>query len=207
MSRVFNPTVYKPLPPGAEVVNRKGQRIAKWTDKRGRMRTAPVAVPKRGRHAGEPRIVVESRLYWCEYWDKDGLRPVPTGCHDETAARGRDPDWDRPCGGSAGARGRTAAEGTACRPLRGRAVPMRLPVGAPLLDVPGGMVKRFNHDLVAAGIAVPIRDGGKWRTDKEDAMGRVLDVHCLRTTFNSLLAAARVPLTTRRILMRHAGAA
>ena len=33
-----------------------------------------------------------------------------------------------------------------------------------------------------------------------------MDVHSLRTTFNSLLAAAGVPLTTRRILMQHAAA-
>ncbi len=45
---------------------------------------------------------------------------------------------------------------------------------------------------------------GKWKTAKKDAIGRTLDVHCLRTTFNSLLAAASVPLTTRRILMRQA---
>lgn len=83
-------------------------------------------------------------------------------------------------------------------------IPARLPADAPLIDIPDALVKVFNRDLVAAGIASAVRRKGKWRADKQDALGRGLDIHCLRHTFNSLLAAAGVPLTTRRILMRHA---
>jgi integrase len=52
-------------------------------------------------------------------------------------------------------------------------------------------VKVFNKDLAAAGIP------------KHDAHGKVLDIHSLRVTFNSLMAAAGVPLATRQVLMRH----
>jgi integrase len=89
MGRIFKPTVYKPLPRDAELqTTRKGERIARWTDKRGKTRTAAVAVPKRGKHAGELRIVVEAGRYFAQYRGTDGVRTVPTGCRDETAARG-----------------------------------------------------------------------------------------------------------------------
>jgi hypothetical protein len=64
-------------------------------------------------------------------------------------------------------------------------------------------------DLVAAGLAERVRGKDRkgtpsWKIDKRDERGRTFDMHAFRTTFNSLLAAAGVPLTTRRILMRHA---
>jgi len=49
----------------------------------------------------------------------------------------------------------------------------------------------FYKDLQAAGI------------DRNDADGRSLDVHSLRKTFGTMLAAAGVPLTTVQRLMRH----
>ncbi|MDM8006168.1 MAG: hypothetical protein QUV05_08495, partial [Phycisphaerae bacterium] len=88
----------------------------------------------------------------------------------------------------------------------GRAYPVVLSSDEPLFRLPDGLVKRFDRDLVAAGIARPAGKKGKWRVNRRDALGRSLDIHCLRTTFNSLMAAASVPLTTRRILMRHAAA-
>ncbi len=76
-----------------------------------------------------------------------------------------------------------------------RPVPVALAASEPLIGLNmESLVKRLNLDLTAAGI------------DKTDSRKRTADVHCLRTTFNSLLAAAGVPLTTRRILMRHAAA-
>ncbi len=472
MGRVYKPIVYKRLPDGAELFTRKGERFAKWTDRRGRVRTASVAVPKRGEHVGQARLVVASGRYVAEYRDGDGKHSIPTGCRDETAARGvlrelerrselvkgnllsaseartadhqstpltehfaafatylsmrassamhrtnvagrlrrlaaecgfakladlerckletwlanapaimsartrngyvtaltsfcnwcvaagrmvanpfarmhraneradqrrprraltaaelarlieaayrrplaeygrkpirldgaadsqrkRRVSWtyeavtavnigacearalerlrDRPdlrVGSEAAGRARAltykalaltglrlgelraltvgaaeldgaapfvalrAADEKARRgadvPLRadlagdlsrhlagrlreaqwaaqaaGRPIPTRLPADAPLIDVPDGLVKRLNRDLVAAGLATADFDPrrGKWHADKRDQLGRGLDVHCLRHTFNSLLAVAGVPLTTRQILMRHA---
>ncbi len=73
-----------------------------------------------------------------------------------------------------------------------RPIPARLPDDAALLDVPAGLVKILDRDLAAAGLA------------KRDQRGRTIDVHAFRHTFNSLLAAAGVPLRTRQVLMRHA---
>jgi integrase len=88
VGRVYKPTVYKPLPEAVELFTRKGQRFAKWRDRRGRTRTAPVVLPKRGKHKGELRLVVRSNIYWAEYRGADGLHSVSTGCRDESAARG-----------------------------------------------------------------------------------------------------------------------
>jgi len=49
----------------------------------------------------------------------------------------------------------------------------------------------FYNDLQLAGI------------DRKDANGRSLDIHSLRKTFGTMLAAAGVPLTTVQRLMRH----
>lgn len=90
-----------------------------------------------------------------------------------------------------------------------RPIPMALPADTPLLAVPGDAVDVLNRDLVAAGLAQSVwgknrNEVSRWRINKRDERGRTFDVHAFRTTFNSLLAAAGVPLTTRRILMRHA---
>jgi integrase len=87
----------------------------------------------------------------------------------------------------------------------GRPIPVRLPADTPLLELPPDPVHILDRDLLAAGIARRVK-GAKsgWRIDKADERGRTFDMHAFRTTFNSLLAAAGVPLTTRRILMRHA---
>jgi hypothetical protein len=73
-----------------------------------------------------------------------------------------------------------------------RPIPARTPADAPLLLVPSDAIRALDRDLAAAGVS------------KRDERGRSFDMHAFRTTFNSLLAAADVPLTTRRILMRHA---
>ena len=75
--------------------------------------------------------------------------------------------------------------------------------------MPGDAIRVLDRDLLAAGLARCERGRGRkgrkcWRIDKRDERGRTFDIHAFRTTFNSLLAAAGVPLTTRRILMRHA---
>src|SRR4051794_18058082 len=88
MGRLYKPTVTKPLPDGAELCTRKGTRFAKWITKHGRTAMVPVTVPETGKHAGQVRIVVQSSRYVAVYRDADGEHRVPTGCRDETAARG-----------------------------------------------------------------------------------------------------------------------
>jgi integrase len=69
----------------------------------------------------------------------------------------------------------------------GRPIPARLPASTPLFNVPSGLARILDRDLVAAGI--PKR--------------RVLDVHALRVTFGTHLCAAGVPLRTAQAAMRH----
>ena len=57
MGTVFRKQVTRPLPPGAETFVRKGQRFARWKDKRGRTRTAPL-------DAAGKQIVLE----YCEWY-------------------------------------------------------------------------------------------------------------------------------------------
>jgi hypothetical protein len=47
---------------------------------RGKSRTAQVVRPKKGKCAGQDRIVIESRTYFAKFRDGDGIvRVVPTG--------------------------------------------------------------------------------------------------------------------------------
>jgi len=88
MGTVFKRTSTKPLPVGAELFARKGERLARWRTAKGKTKTAPVVVPTAGKFAGQERIVVETPTYFAEYRNGTGLvRRVTTGCRDETAAR------------------------------------------------------------------------------------------------------------------------
>src|SRR5947207_13876290 len=84
MGTVYKPTATKPLPLGAEAFVRKGQRFARWKDRKGKARTAPLTEGK----DGSDRIVIESSRYVAKYRDGAGVvQVVPTGCPDEQAAR------------------------------------------------------------------------------------------------------------------------
>ena len=84
MGTVYRKTVTRKLPPGAEVFTRKGEHFARWKDRKGKARTAPLTVGKDG---GE-RITMESPFYVAKLRDAVGIvQVVPTGCKDETAAR------------------------------------------------------------------------------------------------------------------------
>ena len=88
MGSVFRKTATKPLPRDADIIERGGRRFAKWTDQRGKLRTSPVTVPKKGPYAGQQRIVVTPRTFTAKYRDGEGIvREVATGCRDETAAK------------------------------------------------------------------------------------------------------------------------
>jgi len=66
------------------------------------------------------------------------------------------------------------------------------PIGAmPLFDVPTGLIRILDRDLQAAGIP------------KRDDRGRTVDVHAMRGTFGSLLAAAGTSPIVLKELMRH----
>jgi hypothetical protein len=64
-------------------------------------------------------------------------------------------------------------------------IPIKLPGDFTLFNVPDGMLRIFNRDLVAAGIARLLRDTktGKMIIDKRDERGSTIDVHALRSTF------------------------
>jgi integrase len=84
MGTVFKKTFTKPLPAGAESFVRKGERLARWKDRRGKTRTALLTMGK----DGAERIILESPFYVAKYRDGAGVvQLVATGCRDETAAR------------------------------------------------------------------------------------------------------------------------
>src|SRR5262245_47947820 len=98
MGSVFRKTVTKPLPPGAEFVERTETtkvrlpdgttttvrtpiRLARWRDGKGKPRTAPLT------ESGD-RIRIESGTWYAKLRDGNGIVvEVPTGCHTEDAAR------------------------------------------------------------------------------------------------------------------------
>jgi adenosyl cobinamide kinase/adenosyl cobinamide phosphate guanylyltransferase/integrase len=87
----------------------------------------------------------------------------------------------------------------------GKPIPVKLAPGTPLFDVPAGLVKILDRDLVRAGIARRVKsEDGKVRIDKRDERGRTIDVHALRTTFGTLLSKAGVTPRTAQAAMRHA---
>jgi len=85
MATVFRKTYTKPLPEGAELFTRKGQRFARWKDAKGKARTDRVTAGK----DGSPRLLIEAGTFTAKYRDGAGVvREVATGCRDEQAARG-----------------------------------------------------------------------------------------------------------------------
>lgn len=92
MGTVFKKQTTRTMPPGAEIIVRKGQRIARWKDRRGKTRMAPLTTGKKG----VDRIVTESPYFVAKYRDGSGVVHVePTGCRDETAARQMLADLER----------------------------------------------------------------------------------------------------------------
>jgi len=84
MASVHRKPYTKALPVGAEVFIRKGERLVRWQDARGKKRTAKVTTGK----DGSERIILRSNTFTAKYRDGSGVvREVATGCRDETAAR------------------------------------------------------------------------------------------------------------------------
>jgi hypothetical protein len=54
MASIYRRTYKRPIPDGAEIVTRKGKRLARWKDKHGHTKSAPLAEDGR-------QIVLERR--------------------------------------------------------------------------------------------------------------------------------------------------
>ena len=92
MGTVYRKSFTKPLPTGADIIVRTGQRFARWKDGKGKTRTAPLTTGT----DGADRIVVEARTFTAKYRDGTNVvREVATGCRDETAARSVLADLER----------------------------------------------------------------------------------------------------------------
>ncbi len=74
---------------------------------------------------------------------------------------------------------------------KGDPIPAALPAGAPLLNVPAGLVRILDRDIAAAGIP------------KRDDRGRTVDVHALRHTFGTHLSKGGIAPRTAQSAMRH----
>ncbi len=84
MSTVYKETFTKPIPPGAELFVRKGERFARWTDGKGRTRTTKVITTE----AGQDRLLFEAATYTAKYRDGTGcIVKQTTGCRTLDAAK------------------------------------------------------------------------------------------------------------------------
>ncbi len=91
MGAIFKPKVTRPLPAGAQVIERDGKRIAKWVSARNGACTADVRTTPRG-----DCIVVECSKYLARFRDgQNVVQTVPTGCKDQMAARAVLADLER----------------------------------------------------------------------------------------------------------------
>ncbi|HEY3964922.1 MAG TPA: hypothetical protein VGM05_10265, partial [Planctomycetaceae bacterium] len=84
MGSIYRKTFTKPLPAGAEVFARNGERFARWKNAKGKTRTAKLTTGKDGLN----RIVIEAKTFTARYRNGSNIVvEMATGCRDETAAR------------------------------------------------------------------------------------------------------------------------
>jgi len=84
MATLLRKTFTKPLPPGASIIERNGQRIAQWTDAKSKKRTAKVT----NAQDGTERIIVVANTWTAKYRNGSGqIVEIATGCRDRDAAR------------------------------------------------------------------------------------------------------------------------
>lgn len=85
MASLRKKTYTRALPEGAAIFERKGQRLARWRDVKGRKHEAPV----KG-ESGAEVVVMEGETWVVRYRDHAGvIREVSTGCRDKGAAQAR----------------------------------------------------------------------------------------------------------------------
>ncbi|MCH8829374.1 MAG: site-specific integrase, partial [Planctomycetes bacterium] len=83
MASIFRKTTTRSLPKGAEIYTRKGKRFARWKDRHGKTRTAPLTI---GRDSSD-RIVTTAATYTAKYRDGSGIvRETATGCRTKDGA-------------------------------------------------------------------------------------------------------------------------
>jgi len=84
MATIFRKTYTQPLPKGAEIVERRGRKVALWLDRRGRKHYEQITAGREG----QTKIIRESPTWMAQYRDASGRKlVVSTGCRDEQAAR------------------------------------------------------------------------------------------------------------------------
>ncbi len=135
---------------------------------------------------------------------KDGVSYVVLRPQDEKSGRGSEipirADLANDLRAWLGARLRRARD---VARENGDPIPSTLPPSEPLFNVPTGLIRIFDLDLVAAGIAKRVKRDGKWIIDKRDDRGRTIDVHALRHTFGTHLSKGGVAPRTAQAAMRH----
>jgi integrase len=83
MGFIYRKQFTKPIPTGAKVVTKAGRPHARWKDRRGKTREAPLI-------EDGTRIVCEARTWTARYRNADGnLVNAPTECKDEKNARAK----------------------------------------------------------------------------------------------------------------------
>src|SRR5438552_423965 len=92
MGSLFKKQYTKPLPPGAEVVEKQGQRFARWKDRRKKTRTAPLTQGE----DGSDRILCETAAWYGRFRDHTGIVVErSTDCRDEGPAAQVLARWER----------------------------------------------------------------------------------------------------------------
>lgn len=82
MGHLFKPVIMKPLPPGAEVTECNGKRVARWRTARDKVTTAEVRETDKGL-----RVRTEGSYWMARYADGHGVtRTTSTKCTDHSAA-------------------------------------------------------------------------------------------------------------------------
>ncbi|NLF56356.1 MAG: hypothetical protein GX580_01830, partial [Candidatus Hydrogenedens sp.] len=85
MAHLFKQRITRPVPDGAELFMRNGERFARWTDGKGKKRVARVTG-----EGGAARLVTESGTWYARITLANGSRvDVSTGCRDKGAAASR----------------------------------------------------------------------------------------------------------------------
>lgn len=192
MASLNRKTTTRPLPKSAELIERGGRQLARWKDRSGRTRTAPLVLnadgtPKRGPD-GRPRIRTRSATVFAKLRIGGAVRVVATGCRTEDGATHRLGELVKRA---------EHLQANILTPSEARSADYQT---TPL----PGHVAAFELALQSRGVARLVKDRrGKLRIETCDDRGRVLDLHALRHTYGTLLAAAGVPLQVAQRAMRH----
>lgn len=78
MATIFKKSSAKPLPGMAEILTRRGERIARWRDRQGLIRTAPIS-------ADGSKVLIERPAWYIVYQDATGRRVTRKGYRDREA--------------------------------------------------------------------------------------------------------------------------